>query len=71
VTNYCKKWRNKMTLEDKAKATGKNIEGKAQEAWGNVTGDPEDKAEGKAKQAEGEVRHGVEDVKDNVKKAID
>ena len=30
-----------------------------------------DKSEGQAKQAEGEVRHGVEDVKDNVKKAID
>lgn len=58
----------KMSLEDRAKATGKNIEGKAQEALGNVTGDPEDKAEGKAKQAESEVRHGVEDVKDNVKK---
>lgn len=60
-----------MSIEDRAKATAKNIEGKAQEALGNVTGDPEDKAEGKAKQAEGEVRHGVEDVKDNVKKAID
>ncbi len=60
-----------MSLEDKAKATGKNIEGKAQEALGNITGDPEAKAEGKAKQAESEVRHGVEDVKDNVKKAID
>ena len=60
-----------MSLEEKAKATGKNIEGKAQEALGNITGDPEAKAEGKAKQAESEVRHGVEDVKDNVKKAID
>ena len=60
-----------MSLEDKAKATAKNIEGKAQEALGNVTGDPQDQGEGKAKQAEGEVRHGVEDVKDNVKKAID
>ncbi|MBD0262967.1 MAG: CsbD family protein [Hassallia sp. WJT32-NPBG1] len=60
-----------MSIEDRAKATAKNVEGKAQEALGNVTGDPEDKAEGKAKQAEGEVRHGVEDVKDNVKKAID
>lgn len=60
-----------MSLEDKAKATAKNIEGKAQEALGNVTGDPEDKVEGKAKQAEGEVRHGVEDVKDKVKKNID
>ncbi len=60
-----------MSLEDRAKATAKNIEGKAQEAVGNITGDPEDKAEGKAKQAESEVRHGMEDVKDNVKKTID
>jgi uncharacterized protein YjbJ (UPF0337 family) len=60
-----------MSLEDRAKATAKNIEGKAQEAIGNVSGDPEDKAEGKAKQAESEVRHGVEDVKDQVKKNID
>jgi uncharacterized protein YjbJ (UPF0337 family) len=60
-----------MSLEDKAKAAAKNIEGKAQEALGNVTGDPEDKAEGNAKQAEGQVRQGVEDVKDEVKKKID
>lgn len=60
-----------MAEEDRAKATAKNIEGKAQEAWGNVTGDPQDKAEGQAKQAESEVRHGVEDVKDNVKKKVD
>jgi uncharacterized protein YjbJ (UPF0337 family) len=60
-----------MSLEDKVKATAKNIEGKAQEALGNITGDPEDKAEGKAKQAESELRHGVENVKDGVKKAID
>jgi uncharacterized protein YjbJ (UPF0337 family) len=60
-----------MSLEDKAKATAKNLEGKAQEALGNVTGDPEDQAKGKAKQAESQVRHATEDVKDNVKKAID
>ena len=60
-----------MSLEDKAKAAAKNIEGKAQEALGNVTGDPEDKAEGNAKQAEGQVRQGVEDVKVEVKKKID
>jgi uncharacterized protein YjbJ (UPF0337 family) len=60
-----------MSLEDKAKATAKNLEGKAQEALGNVTGDPEDQAEGKAKQGESSVRHGVEDVKDKVKKALD
>lgn len=60
-----------MSVEDRAKATGKNIEGKAQEALGNVTGDPEDKAEGKAKQAEAQTRHAVEDVKDKAKDAID
>jgi uncharacterized protein YjbJ (UPF0337 family) len=52
-----------MSLEDKAKATAKNL--------GKVTGDPEDQAKGKAKQAESQVRHATEDVKDNVKKAID
>jgi len=60
-----------MSIEDRAKAVAKNLEGKAQEAMGEVTGDPQDKAEGKAKQAESKVRHGVEDAKDEVKKAID
>lgn len=60
-----------MSIEDRAKAVGKNIEGKAQEALGNITGDPEDKAEGKAKQVESQIRHAGEDVKDQVKKAID
>ncbi|MDZ7954947.1 CsbD family protein [Nostoc sp. DedQUE09] len=60
-----------MSIEDRAKAAAKNVEGKAQEALGNATGDPEDKAKGKAKQAESEVRQGIEDVKDNVKKNID
>jgi uncharacterized protein YjbJ (UPF0337 family) len=60
-----------MSTEDRVKATAKNVEGKAQEALGNVTGDPEDKAEGKAKQTEAQARHAAEDVKDNVKKALD
>lgn len=60
-----------MSTEDRAKATGKNIEGKAQEALGNITGDPGDRAEGKAKQTEAEARHAKEDVKDEVKKRID
>jgi len=60
-----------MSLEDRAKATAKNVEGKIQDAVGNVTGDPKDQAEGKAKQAEAKVRHATEDVKDEVKKAID
>lgn len=60
-----------MSLEDRAKATGKNLEGKAQEAMGNVTGDPEDKAKGKAKQGEAQARHTAEDIKDKAKETID
>lgn len=60
-----------MSAKDRVDATMKNIEGKAQEMVGEVTGDPEDKAEGRAKQAKAEVQHSVEDAKDKVKKAID
>ncbi len=38
---------------------------------GEITGDPQDKTEGKAKQAEAQARHAAEDVKDEAKKAID
>ena len=60
-----------MSLENKAKATAKNVEGKVQDAVGNLTGDPQDQAEGKEKQAEAKVLHTVEDVKNEVKKAVD
>jgi len=60
-----------MSLENRIKATAKNIEGKVQEAVGEVTGDPQTQAEGKAKQAEAKIIHTVEDVKDATKKAID
>ncbi|BAZ07881.1 CsbD family protein [Calothrix sp. NIES-3974] len=60
-----------MSAENRMKAAAKNVEGKVQEAVGEVTGNPEDKAAGKAKQAESQVRHTVENAKDEVKKAID
>ncbi|MBD1809124.1 CsbD family protein [Microcoleus sp. FACHB-SPT15] len=60
-----------MSTEDRVQATGKNLEGKAQEALGNITGDPEDKAEGKAKQAESQARHAAEDLKDKAKEALE
>jgi uncharacterized protein YjbJ (UPF0337 family) len=60
-----------MSTEDRVNATMKNVEGKAQEAIGEVTGDPKDKAEGKMKQTEAEAQHAKEDIKDNIKKAID
>jgi uncharacterized protein YjbJ (UPF0337 family) len=59
-----------MSIEDRVKAAAKNIEGKIQEAVGEVTGDPEDKTEGKAKQAEAEARNAVENVKDKAKEII-
>jgi uncharacterized protein YjbJ (UPF0337 family) len=58
-----------MSLQDKVKATAKNIEGKVQEALGSLTGDPKTQAEGKAKQVEAAVQHTVENVKDKVKNA--
>lgn len=60
-----------MSLEERAKATAKNLEGKGKEMMGDITGDPGDKIEGQAKQAEAEARHAKEDVKDKVKEAID
>jgi uncharacterized protein YjbJ (UPF0337 family) len=60
-----------MSLKDRAKAAAKNIEGKVQEAVGNLTSDSKAQAEGKAKQAEAKVIHTVEDVKNEVKKIID
>lgn len=60
-----------MGLDDKIKATAKNLEGKAQEALGEFTGDPKQKTEGKKKQAEAEVEHAVENLKDKAKKLID
>ncbi|MBD2103588.1 CsbD family protein [Leptolyngbya sp. FACHB-261] len=60
-----------MSADEKAKAAGKNIEGKAQEAFGNLTGDPEHQAEGQAKQAEAKARNVKEDVKDKAKDIVD
>lgn len=60
-----------MSIQDRAKATAKNIEGKIQEAVGNITDNPKAQLEGQAKQVEAKVRHTTEDVKDEIKKVID
>ncbi|MBD1936944.1 CsbD family protein [Microcoleus sp. FACHB-68] len=60
-----------MSIEDRAAATAKNIEGKIQEAVSEVTGDPKDKIEGQVKQEEAANMHAKEDVKDGVKNFID
>jgi len=60
-----------MSIENRVEATAKNIEGKVQEVIGEVTGNPADKAEGKAKQVDAQVIHTTENIKDELKKAID
>ena len=60
-----------MSTEDRIKATAKNIEGKAQEVLGEITGNPQDKAEGQAKQAEAQIQHEVENAKEQIKKAVE
>ena len=60
-----------MITEDRIKATAKNIEGKAEEAAGNLTGDSTKEAEGKAKQVEASGIHLGEDIKDQAKSLLD
>ncbi|QQE66630.1 CsbD family protein [Leptolyngbya sp. BL0902] len=60
-----------MAIEDRMKATAKNVEGKVQAAVGEITGDPKDQAVGKAKQAEARIIHAEEDAKDKLKEVID
>ena len=60
-----------MSLENRAKAAAKNVEGKVQETVGDLTGNKKDQMQGNAKQVEANVRNAAEDVKDEVKKAVD
>jgi uncharacterized protein YjbJ (UPF0337 family) len=48
---------------NKVEAIGKDIEGKAQETMGKITGNKKDQVMGKVKQAESKVRNTVEDAK--------
>ncbi|MCT0216540.1 CsbD family protein [Synechococcus sp. CS-1330] len=58
-----------MSFGKDVKATAKNIEGKAQETIGNITGDKSDQLAGKAKQAQASGEHAVEDLRDAVRDA--
>lgn len=59
--------KDSMRLKGRAKAVTTNVEGKLQEAAGNITGNSQDQVMGKAKQVESQVRNAVEDMKDMVK----
>lgn len=60
-----------MSLQDKAKAIAKNIEGKVQEAVGEITNNPQHKAEGKAKQIQSQAMNTLGSIKDRAKNIID
>ncbi|MDF0556740.1 CsbD family protein [Kamptonema sp. UHCC 0994] len=60
-----------MSVENRAEAIAKNIEGKVQEAISDVTGSQKDKLEGQAKQDEAAVMHLKEDLKEKAKDIID
>jgi uncharacterized protein YjbJ (UPF0337 family) len=57
--------------KDQAQGTVSDVKGKAQEAWGNVTGNEQDQAEGKGKQVKGDLQKGLGNVKDAVDDAKD
>lgn len=52
-----------VTAMNPAEAMFNNIQGKAQEVMGDVTGNSKDQIEGKAKQAKSHVMNAVEDAK--------
>ncbi|OKH47276.1 hypothetical protein NIES2101_23705 [Calothrix sp. HK-06] len=47
---------NSVGLGNQVKGTVQKAQGKAQETYGNLTGDRDTQVQGKAKQAEGEIR---------------
>jgi uncharacterized protein YjbJ (UPF0337 family) len=60
-----------MGLHDKISNKADELTGKAKEAAGDVTGDDQLKAEGKADQAAAVVKDAIADVKDTAGKLVD
>ncbi len=56
-----------MPDQDRVEGAAKNLEGKAKEFAGNVTGDEKLKAEGKADQVTGKVQNAVGGMKDGLR----
>lgn len=56
-----------VKLPERVNANVENLEGKTQEAFGNLIGDRQDQIVGKAKQLESKTRNLMEDAKDKVK----
>ncbi len=60
-----------MSAEGKINATAKNLEGKAEEALGNLTGDKEMQLKGKSKQAQASAMNATDNMKDQAKGVLD
>lgn len=60
-----------MSLEKRVEAIAKNLEGKVQEAVGELTGNEEQKIEGQIKQVKASAIHARENLKDQAKNIID
>ncbi|MBE9241955.1 CsbD family protein [Synechocystis salina] len=54
-----------IAIMNRIDAMSKDVEGKAQEAIGNLTGDPKNQMMGKAKQVQSQAMNAAEDVKDS------
>lgn len=60
-----------MGLKKRLKAITKNLEGKLQELLSEITGNPQDRAKGRAKQDEAAIIHTLENIKENARKLQD
>jgi uncharacterized protein YjbJ (UPF0337 family) len=67
VRNTAENIKDNVKLPERVKAASKELEGKTQEAIGNVMGDRKAQIAGKAKQVESKTRNLMEDAKDKVK----
>jgi uncharacterized protein YjbJ (UPF0337 family) len=71
VQNAADEVKDAMTSNNRAQAIQKNLEGKAQEQIGNLTGNRKNQFQGQVKQVESNVRHVVEDIKDTARNLMD
>jgi uncharacterized protein YjbJ (UPF0337 family) len=60
-----------MSLEKRLEAIAKKVEGKVQEAVGELTGNEKQQIEGQMKQVQASAMQAREDLKDKAKKIID
>lgn len=60
-----------MAADTKTQGKADELKGKAQETWGNITGDDEEKAKGKGTQVKGHAEQAAGQVKDALDDATD